>query len=69
MVIFSKLADKILQEGYTFVNVGGTKLKMLAEKRLSDGTLQVVVIPDSPDIEFHYVDMDRMLDGCQVEIR
>lgn len=46
-----------LQEGYTIVNVGGAKLKIFAEKRQGDGTLQVVVIPESSDIEFHYIDM------------
>ena len=39
------------------MSVGGAKLKMIAEKRQSDGTLQVVVIPESSNVEFHYVDM------------
>jgi hypothetical protein len=47
------------------VNVGGAKLKMLAEKRQSDGTLQVVVIPESSNVEFHYVDMMECAMGAK----
>ncbi len=54
---YFKACGQDLQEGYTLVNVGGAKLKMIAEKRQSDGTLQVVVIPENSDVEFHYVDM------------
>ena len=54
---YFKACGQDLQEGYTLVNIDGAKLKMLAEKRQSDGTLQVVVIPESSDVEFHYVDM------------
>lgn len=54
-----------LQEGYTLVNVGGAKMKMIAEKRQSDGTLQVVVIPESSDVEFHYVDMMECAMGAK----
>lgn len=46
-----------LQEGYTIVNVSGTKLKMIAEKKQRDGLLQIVVIPENSDTEFRYDDM------------
>jgi hypothetical protein len=62
---YFKACGQDLQEGYTLVNVGGAKLKMLAEKRQSDGTLQVVVIPESSDIEFHYVDMAECAMGAK----
>jgi hypothetical protein len=62
---YFKACGQDLQEGYTLVNVEGAKLKMLAEKRQSDGTLQVVVIPESPDVEFHYVDMIEGLMGAK----
>lgn len=54
---YFKACGQDLQEGYTIVNVGGAKLKMLAEKRQSDGKLQVVVIPENSNVEFHYIDM------------
>lgn len=62
---YFKAYGQDLQEGYTTVNVGGAKLKMLAEKRQSDGTLQVVVIPESPDVKFHYVDMMECAMGAK----
>lgn len=62
---YFKACGQDLQEGYTLVNVGGAKLKMLAEKRQSDGTLQVVVIPESSDVEFHYVDMMECAMGAK----
>lgn len=61
---FFQACGQNLQEGYTLVNVDGTKLKMLAEKRQCDGTLQVVVIPESSDIEFHYVDIKECSMGA-----
>lgn len=61
---YFKAGGQDLQEGYTLVNVGGAKLKMLAEKRQSDGILQVVVIPESSDVEFHYFDMVECLMGA-----
>ncbi|MBA3958057.1 MAG: hypothetical protein H0X51_06660 [Parachlamydiaceae bacterium] len=54
---YFKACGQDLQEGYTLVNVGGIKLKMLAEKRLRDGILQVVVIPENSNTKFNYVDM------------
>jgi len=62
---YFKACGQDLQEGYTLVNVGGAKLKMVAEKRQSDGTLQVVVIPESSGVEFHYVDMMECLMGAK----
>ncbi|KIC73240.1 hypothetical protein [Candidatus Protochlamydia amoebophila] len=62
---YFKACGQDLQEGYTLVNVGGAKLKMLAEKRQSDGTLQVVIIPEGSDVEFHYVDMMECLMGAK----
>jgi hypothetical protein len=46
-----------LNDGYTLVTVGKGKMKMIAEKRQSDGMLQVIVIPESPEVEFRYIDM------------
>jgi hypothetical protein len=62
---YFKACGQDLQEGQTLVNVGGAKLKMIAEKRQSDGKLQVVVIPDSSDVEFHYIDMEECLMGAK----
>ena len=62
---YFKACGQDLQEGYTLVNVGGAKLKMIAEKRQSDGTLQVVVIPESSDVEFRYVDMMECAMGAK----
>jgi hypothetical protein len=62
---YFKACGQDLQEGYTLVNVGGAKLKMLAEKKQSDGTLQVVVIPENSDVEFHYVDMMECAMGAK----
>ena len=62
---YFKACGQDLQEGYTLVSVGGAKLKMLAEKRQGDGTLQVVVIPESSDVEFHYVDMVECAMGAK----
>ena len=62
---YFKAYGQELQEGYTLVNVGGAKLKMLAEKRQSDGTLQVVVIPESSNVEFRYVDMMECAMGAK----
>ncbi len=62
---YFKACGQDLQEGYTLVNVGGAKLKMIAEKRQSDGTLQVVVIPENSDVEFHYVDMMECAMGAK----
>lgn len=56
---YFKAYGQDLQEGYTIVNVSGANLKMIAEKRQRDGTLQIVVIPESSDIEFRY---DNMLE-------
>lgn len=62
---YFKAYGQDLQEGYTLVNMGGVKLKMLAEKRQSDGKLQVVVIPESSNVEFHYVDMMECAMGAK----
>jgi hypothetical protein len=62
---YFKACGQDLQEGYTLVSVGGAKLKMLAEKRQSDGALQVVVIPDSPEVEFHYAGMMECAMGAK----
>lgn len=61
---YFKACGQDLQEGYTIVSLGGAKLKMLAEKRESDGELQVVVIPESADTDFHYVGMEECLMGA-----
>ena len=65
---YFKACGQDLQEGYTVVNVCGAKLKMIAEKRQSDGAVQVVVIPEGDGVEFHYFDMHGMFDGCEMEI-
>lgn len=62
---YFKACGQDLQEGYTLLNVGGAKLKMIAEKRASDGTLQVVVIPESSNVKFHYVDMEECKMGAE----
>lgn len=62
---YFKACGQDLQEGYTLVNHGGAKLKMFAEKRQSDGSLQVVVIPEDSDVEFHYIDMMECLMGAK----
>lgn len=62
---YFKACGQDLQEGYTFVNVGGAKLKMIAEKRQSDGMLQVVVIPENSNVEFHYMDMMECAMGAE----
>jgi hypothetical protein len=54
-----------MQEGYTLVTAGHAKLKMIAEKRKRDGELQVVVIPESSDVEFHYSNMDECFMGAK----
>lgn len=62
---YFKACGQDLQEGCTHVNAGGAKLKMLAEKRLSDGQIQVVVIPENPKVTFHYIDMTECLMGAK----
>lgn len=62
---YFKACGQDLQEGYTRVSVGGAKLKMLAEKRRRDGMLQVVVIPESSDTDFHYFDMMECAMGAR----
>jgi hypothetical protein len=62
---YFKACGQDLQEGYTLVNVGGVKLKMIAEKRQNDGTIQVVVIPESSDVEFRYLDMEECRIGAK----
>lgn len=62
---YFKACGQDLQEGYTLLNVGGTKLKMIAEKRERDGTIQVVVIPESPNVEFRYINMDECRMGAE----
>lgn len=62
---YFKACGQDLQEGYTIVTVCGAKVKMLAEKREKDGQLQVVVIPQTDDVEFFYEDMQECLMGAQ----
>lgn len=57
---FFRVYGQDLQEGYTLVDTGGAKLKMVAEKRQSDGAIQVIIMPNSSDTEFHY---DKMIEG------
>ena len=54
---FFKAYGQDMQDGYTIVNSGGAKLKMIAEKRQRDGMIQVVVIPENSDVKFKYEDM------------
>lgn len=61
---FFKAQGQDFKDGYTLVNVGGVKLKMVAEKRISDGMMQVVVTPESPNTQFRYRDMSTGLMGC-----
>jgi hypothetical protein len=62
---FFKAYGQDLQDGYTIVNSGGAKLKMLAEKRQSDGMLQVVVIPENSEVKFKYEDMMECAMGAK----
>lgn len=52
------------KDGYTILDINGSKLKMIAEKREHDGTIQLVVIPKHKDIQFEY---DNMLEGLMAE--
>lgn len=54
-----------LQEGYTLVNAAGAKMKVTAERRQSDGMVEVVVTPESPDVSFRYEDMEITRMGAQ----
>lgn len=60
-----KILGQDLQEGYTLVNIAGAKLKMIAEKREIDGKVQVVVMPENPEVEFNYVDMEECQMGAK----
>lgn len=62
---FKAYGGQDLQEGLTIVSVGGTKLTIYAEKRQSDGTLQVTVIPENDGVEFRYRDMMECLMGAK----
>lgn len=54
-----------MQPGYTVINVGGAKFKMIAEKRESDGTIQVEVIPMTKGANFQYLNMGEGFMGGQ----
>lgn len=66
---FFRVYGQDLQEGYTIVNISGATLKMVAEKRQSDGALQVIVIPENADIKYHYADMIEGLMGARWKYR
>lgn len=62
---FIKAQGQDLQDGFTEVNIGGTKLKMIAEKRESDGKVQVVVIPGDEGVNFTFKGMSEGRMGAQ----
>lgn len=62
---YFKACGQDLQEGYTRVTAGDAKLKMIAEKRERDGTLQLTVIPESPILNFNYLGMEECRMGAE----
>lgn len=61
---YFKACGQDLQDGFTLVNMAGTKLKILAERRQKDDKLQVVVVPQTPNTEFHYINMEEGFMGA-----
>ena len=62
---YFKALGQDLQDGYTVVKSAGAKVKMLAEKRVSDNTVRVLVIPESPHTTYQYSDMTEGRMGAQ----
>lgn len=62
---FFKAHGQDLQPGYTLLTVGENKFKITAEKRQSDGKVQVVIFPLSTDLEFEFDSMHECLFGFQ----
>lgn len=62
---FFKAYGQDMQEGSTSVQFGGAKYHIMAEKRLSDGMIQIVYTPDMANLEFQYRDMCEGLMGAQ----
>jgi hypothetical protein len=62
---FFKAHGQDMQEGSTSVNYGGAKYRLIAEKRESDGMIQVVYIPAMENLAFHYRDMREGLMGAE----
>lgn len=60
-----KAAGQDLQPGYTIVTAGLGKLKMTAEKRQRDGSIQVVVVPMQPEVTFKFLDLEEGLMGSK----
>lgn len=62
---FFKANGQDMQPGYTIMSRGGVRLKVTAEKRQKDGTIQIVVIPVSSNTTFEYRDIEECLLGSQ----
>ncbi|CDZ79623.1 hypothetical protein BN1013_00118 [Candidatus Rubidus massiliensis] len=58
-----KAIGQNLKPGYTLLNLEGSRAKMTAEKRKSDGKIQVVLIPISKDINFQLNEIQECLLG------
>jgi hypothetical protein len=54
---FFKAYGQDMRPGYTLVNSGGARFKMIAEKRKRDSMVQLVVIPLASTSSFEYIDM------------
>lgn len=54
-----------LQMGYTLTNVNGTQLKFIAEQRMKDDRLRIVVIPLAGNVQFKLDDVATGLMGLQ----
>jgi len=62
---FFKAYGQDMQDGLTAVNYGGARYQMMAEKRVSDGMIQIVYTPDMENLAFHYRDMREGLMGAE----
>ena len=62
---YFKAHGQDLQPGYTIVTEPGGKLTIHAEKREKDGEIQIVVIPESQNVKFHYARMEEVRMGAQ----
>lgn len=57
-----------LQMGYTVVDLGPLRFTLTAEKRLADGMVQLVVIPEKSSDSFRFVDMRECMMGANWNI-
>ena len=58
---FFKAHGQDLREGFTLVNVYGSVLRVSAEKRISDGKIQVIIMPEDNQISCKCLDVIQML--------